>query len=1852
MNEYDGVVFVSNADRAKDARYGYYEAMGVDPDAYAEALKTAKRVGVPVESVLSLPDDAKRQDRMQSIDFEGMASVSPSTAKILADMERAPLLHDNVESMTQIERKLRQFSGGAIEAVGMAVSGTGQLLEIAQRNALTGFANVFLPKPMAEGDVDMSSIVGPSIGKDWKTVGGGTKKIARNDVMIPPAEQTFADKVFAGTGQIVGQIAMLPIGRGAGIYAQGADVMAEKIAPDIASQGMKDLAVIGGAGITGLTEKWALDKILGPLAVPIKNKIAASAARIGVATITESGQEFTENTLQDVLRVITTNPNAKIDIGQSIEEAGVGAAVGGVVRSIVEAGLHIRRRGDAGIQQAEKSAELIAEVNRLASADKLLARSPETFEHFIESVTEDGPVQHIFIDANTLMQSGVAEQLAQVSQSVAEQLQEAVSIGGQIAIPVGEYAARIAPTEYAQPLIDHLKTEPEGFSRAEAKAYIEDSEAALEDEISRVLTENEGNEAFRASSENVRAGILSQLNAAGRNTERVNDAYASMVSNFYATNARKIGVTPEELFQSYPLNINAEMMDINGGVYERGALTSTSWETGSVDSVGQPQLPSGVDSSTKETPSPVSGLQQEQTYSQGSRGAFNPESLTISLLNNADLSTFLHESGHFFLEVQIDLANKIPLAESLTEGQRSLVKDTGAILEWFGVKDIAEWQALGIEEKRSYHEKFARGFEAYLFEGKSPNIEMQSLFQRFRSWLLSVYKDIKALNVDLTADVRQVFDRMLATDEEIALAEQGQSMMPLFLSPEQAGMSVEEFAEYQAIGQGATNEAIEALQAKGLRDMQWLHNARGREIQRLKKSAKAMREEVEESVRQEVMARPVHRARQFLTSKEGENGKFDLKALQEIGVSEDTLKYLRSRRMVSDGGIHPDVVGEIFGFTSGDELVKSLIASPSPKEEISTLTDARMLEEHGELSSLEAIALAADQAIHNRARARMVATEANALANATGQRRILASAAKAYAELMISRLKIRNIKPGQYTSAAARASKFSEKASRSGNLAVAAAEKRNQLIQHYAARSAYEAKEAVEKGLRYLKKFETRSKGLDVDYFEQIEALLERFDLRQSQSNKAVDKREALAGWLEKQRADGIEPDIPDSLKNEAFRTSYKNMTFEDFKGLIDTVKQFEHLGRLKQRLLTSASKRSYEAARDEIVTSIQENAQGRQGVVRTPTTKAGIALLRIKQGFAAHIKAATWARVIDGNKDGGPMWEYFIRGANAAGDKETTMIANATRALSEIMGPVFRMGKMGGKGKYFESVGTSLNRESRIAIALNTGNAGNMQRLLDGEGWTQAQLMPVLQSLTLQEWQAVQAVWDHFESYRPDIAAKERRVYGKEPEWVPPVPFSVTTAEGETISMRGGYYPIKYDTMASARSKENDDIEKAQRQLQGAYTSATTRRSYTKSRSEAVLGRPLLYTLSGMYSGVNEVIHDLSWHEWLIDTNRLLKSKTIGGLIRRHYGADLMEDFKRWVRDVAEGEKGAANAGEMILGRLRQGVSASGLGFNVMSAAIQITGFNQSIVRVGLPWIGRGVTKYLTNPLAATREVNRMSQFMENRSRTRFRELNELRNKVQDQNAVSEIIGRYSYFLMMRVQQIVDTPTWIGAYEKAISQGNEEARAIAMADQAVIDSQGGGQTKDLSEIERGSPALKIFTVFYSFMNTALNLGIAQTMGADTPAKKAKLAVDYLMLYTVPAVLGYAIKEALTPGDSGDDDLEAIADNLLKEQLGYLMGLFVFLREFSWLANIVTDSPIFAYQGPTGIRPIAEIGKFATQANQGDFDIAFLKSTVNLIGNFTGLPAAQINRSITGTNALIEGDTDNPAAIGFGFKKN
>jgi len=117
---------------------------------------------------------------------------------------------------------------------------------------------------------------------------------------------------------------------------------------------------------------------------------------------------------------------------------------------------------------------------------------------------------------------------------------------------------------------------------------------------------------------------------------------------------------------------------------------------------------------------------------------FRSTQTIISLFENSDRSTFLHESGHFFLQVMQDLAED-------TNPPKAIAEDWKIILKYLGVEKGAD---IGVEE----HEKWARGFEKYLFEGNAPSIELQDAFSRFKMWLVSVYK--QAVNLDV--EIRRV----------------------------------------------------------------------------------------------------------------------------------------------------------------------------------------------------------------------------------------------------------------------------------------------------------------------------------------------------------------------------------------------------------------------------------------------------------------------------------------------------------------------------------------------------------------------------------------------------------------------------------------------------------------------------------------------------------------------------------------------------------------------------------------------------------------------------------------------------------------------------------------------------------------------------------------------------------------------------------------------------------------------------------------------------------------------------------------------------------------------------------------
>lgn len=106
----------------------------------------------------------------------------------------------------------------------------------------------------------------------------------------------------------------------------------------------------------------------------------------------------------------------------------------------------------------------------------------------------------------------------------------------------------------------------------------------------------------------------------------------------------------------------------------------------------------------------------------------------IHALTDPDVSTPLHEIAHVYEGV-------------LTDSERT------AILDWAGHKD---WQT-------DTSERFARGFEKYLSEGKAPNKSLEGVFESFKTWLLDIYKGITGSDIDLQLNtkMRAIYDEML-----------------------------------------------------------------------------------------------------------------------------------------------------------------------------------------------------------------------------------------------------------------------------------------------------------------------------------------------------------------------------------------------------------------------------------------------------------------------------------------------------------------------------------------------------------------------------------------------------------------------------------------------------------------------------------------------------------------------------------------------------------------------------------------------------------------------------------------------------------------------------------------------------------------------------------------------------------------------------------------------------------------------------------------------------------------------------------------------------------------------------------
>lgn len=132
----------------------------------------------------------------------------------------------------------------------------------------------------------------------------------------------------------------------------------------------------------------------------------------------------------------------------------------------------------------------------------------------------------------------------------------------------------------------------------------------------------------------------------------------------------------------------------------------------------------------------------------------SPTDRLIQIFKTADRSTFPHEMGHVFFD---DIKN---LAE-MENAPEQLVTDWNKLKEW------SEWDDTKGADNTKAHEKFARGWEAYLREGNAPTKGLQRVFRMFSKWLTRIYRAVTRLGGLPPKEIQDIMARMIATQEDI-----------------------------------------------------------------------------------------------------------------------------------------------------------------------------------------------------------------------------------------------------------------------------------------------------------------------------------------------------------------------------------------------------------------------------------------------------------------------------------------------------------------------------------------------------------------------------------------------------------------------------------------------------------------------------------------------------------------------------------------------------------------------------------------------------------------------------------------------------------------------------------------------------------------------------------------------------------------------------------------------------------------------------------------------------------------------------------------------------------------------------
>ena len=216
------------------------------------------------------------------------------------------------------------------------------------------------------------------------------------------------------------------------------------------------------------------------------------------------------------------------------------------------------------VRKAKENEVFLNELSTNSSASVLKKRSATEYQNLTQELGNDKGKPNAYVDAQAVVevmkQQGITMQdIEQVSPNIANQIKElnksGALVGQDIVIPTGEYAAKLAGTEFDGFLKQHIRWDKDDFSKAES-TYFEANRQKLYEEARQITEkqENKTNE-FTESVGKIKTNFEKMLLDTGKFRNKDATNAATFYQSYVITQSDRLGITPDEFVQKYPYQV-------------------------------------------------------------------------------------------------------------------------------------------------------------------------------------------------------------------------------------------------------------------------------------------------------------------------------------------------------------------------------------------------------------------------------------------------------------------------------------------------------------------------------------------------------------------------------------------------------------------------------------------------------------------------------------------------------------------------------------------------------------------------------------------------------------------------------------------------------------------------------------------------------------------------------------------------------------------------------------------------------------------------------------------------------------------------------------------------------------------------------------------------------------------------------------------------------------------------------------------------------------------------------------------------------------------------------------------------